>query len=115
MLKGFALLLSFQLLGLLAHHLLRVPVPGPVLGMMLLLVYCLLITPGHELQTTSQGLLSYLPLFILPASAGIVDYGALMRTAWMPLGLALVVSLVVSFWITPYLFRGFLRLFRVQA
>lgn len=115
MLKGFALLLSFQAFGLLANHLFHLPVPGPVLGMLMLLIYCLLATPSAELQNTSQGLLAYLPLFILPASAGIVDYGALMRTAWLPISLALLVSLVVSFWLTPYIFRGFLRLFKVNA
>lgn len=111
MLKGFALLLLFQCLGLLFVSVFHLPVPGPVLGMMLLLAYCLCFTPSQDLQTTSQGLLAYLPLFILPASAGIVNYGELMRSAWLPISLALVVSLIISFCVTPYIFRGFLKLF----
>lgn len=114
-LKGFTQLLAFQGAGLLLNLLFHIPVPGPVLGMLLMLVYCLVFTPGPELQHTSQALLGVLPLFILPASAGIVDYGPLMRTAWLPLSLALVASLVVSFWITPFIFRAFLRLFGVRS
>lgn len=115
MLKGFAVLLLFQCLGLLFNQIFHLPVPGPVLGMLMLLVWCLTVTPSLELQNTSQGLLAFLPLFILPASAGIVDYGALMRTAWLPIGLALLVSLAISFWITPQLFRVFLRLFGARS
>lgn len=115
MLKGFAQLLAFQGAGILLNVLLQVPVPGPVLGMLLMLLYCLIFTPGPDLQQTSQALLGVLPLFILPASAGIVDYGPLMRSAWLPISLALLASLVVSFWITPYLFRMFMRLFGMRS
>lgn len=115
MLKGFTQLLAFQGVGLLLNVLLHIPVPGPVLGMLLMLAYCLVFTPGQELQQTSQALLGVLPLFILPASAGIVDYGALMRSAWFPISLALCASLIISFWITPLIFRGFLRLFGMRS
>jgi holin-like protein len=114
-LKGFTQLLAFQAAGVLMNMLFHLPVPGPVIGMLLMLVYCLVFTPGTELQQTSQGLLAMLPLFILPASAGIVDYGPLLRSAWFPISLALVSSLVISFWATPYLFRFFLRVFGVRA
>lgn len=111
MLKGFATLLGFQCLGWLLSQSLQLPVPGPVLGMLFLLLHSLVFTPSHEVQQTSTQLLAYLPLFILPASAGIVDYGPLLMSAWLPVSLALVVSLVVSFCLTPHLFRFFSRLF----
>lgn len=114
MLKGFAYLLSFQCFGILLSTWFHLPVPGPVLGMMFLLIAILLIPPAQALQNTSQKLLSYLPLFILPASAGIVDFGPLLRTAWLPLMLALSLSLVVSFILTPHLFQFFLKLFGVR-
>ncbi|CBL45282.1 LrgA, probably exported murein hydrolase [gamma proteobacterium HdN1] len=111
MLKGFAVLLAFQCVGWGISQAFHLPVPGPVLGMLLLLIYALVFTPSDDIQAICTQLLKYLPLFILPASVGIIDFGPLLRAEWLPVTLALTISLVISFWVTPLLFRFFSRIF----
>ena len=110
MLAGILQLMLFNLLGYGITVGLNLPIPAPVVGLVLLLIY-LLVRGSLEapLAEASAKLLPLLPLFLIPASAGVVEYGALVRNEWLPILLALVISLVVSFVATPFLFRFFLR------
>jgi len=111
MLTGILLLMVFNLLGFALVGLLDLPIPAPVAGLVLLLVFLLVrgSIPESLAQATSR-LLPLLPLFLIPASAGVVEYGALVRNEWLPILLALVISLLVSFMVTPFLFRLFVRM-----
>ena len=111
MLAGILLLMLFNLLGYGIVALLALPIPAPVAGLVLLLVFLLVrgSIPDSLAEATSR-LLPLLPLFLIPASAGVVEYGALVKNEWFPIVLALVLSLLVSFVATPFLFRFFLRL-----
>lgn len=110
MLAGILLLLLFNLLGFAVVGLLGLPIPAPVAGLVFLLVFLMVrgSVSGALAQATAR-LLPLLPLFLIPASAGVVEYGELVRKEWLPILLALTVSLVVSFVTTPYLFRFFVR------
>lgn len=114
MLKGFAILLGCLWAGSVLSGGLSISIPGAILGMLLLLGLMLVFGISPELERTSLRLLGFMPLFILPASAGIVDYGQLLRDEWLALGLSLTVSLCVSFWITPLLFRFLCRVMLKQ-
>lgn len=109
MLKGFAILLGCLWTGSVLSSSLSNSIPGAILGMLLLLGLMLVLGITPDLERTSLRLLGFMPLFILPASAGIVNYGQLLRAEWLALGLSLTVSLCVSFWITPLLFRFLCR------
>lgn len=111
MLAGILQLMLFNLLGYALVVWLQLPIPAPVAGLVMLLVYLLArgTIPGSLVDATSK-LLPLLPLFLIPASAGVVEYGALVRNEWLPIMLALVISVVVSFVVTPLLFRFFVRL-----
>jgi holin-like protein len=109
MLKGFAILLACLWSGSLLSSALGFTIPGPILGMLLLLALLLVFGISADLERTSLRLLAFMPLFILPASVGIVDYGALLREEWLALALSLTLSLCVSFWMTPLLFRYMCR------
>jgi holin-like protein len=111
MLTGILLLMVFNLLGFALVALLDLPIPAPVAGLVALLAFLLVrgSIPDSLAQATSR-LLPLLPLFLIPASAGVVEYGALVRNEWLPILLALVISLLVSFLVTPFLFRLFVRM-----
>ena len=66
MLHGLAVLLAFQLVGEVLTHLLSLPLPGPVVGMVLLLVALEARLPRWDgLLAASGGLLATLSLLFV--------------------------------------------------
>lgn len=110
MVSGLAVLLVFQLAGEVLAHMLSLPVPGPVVGMVLLLaVLELRRTPGDSLRTVSGGLLATLSLLFVPAGVGIVQHVHRLASEWVALAAALLVStaatLAATGWIASRLLR----------
>lgn len=97
MLYGLIIFISYMLLGEFIAALLAWPVPGSVLGMLLLFI-TLVVRGGvsDSVKQSSQHLLPYLPLFIVPASVGIVNYMDLIRMEGHLILLAMIVSLIVG-------------------
>src|SRR6202021_1653395 len=102
MIRGFFILLTFQLVGEVAARGLGLPAPGPVIGLALLVVALGIYQRWRpldeealaesDLAKAARGLLAALPLLFVPASVGVVQYVGLLREQ----GLALAVALVVS-------------------
>ena len=97
-LKSFFVLLLFQMLGTVLQSLLRIPIPGPVLGMALLAAWLLLRRgePPAALRQTSNGLLAWLGLLFVPAGVGVFAYLPLLRASWLPIVVALVGSSLLT-------------------
>ena len=115
MLLGILYLILFQLLGHLTVQGLGWPIPSPVMGLVFLFAFLVLRGSVPEsLYKVSGVLLPLLPLFLIPASAGIVEHGALLQEDGVAIAIALVVSLVVSVMGGPFLFQFFIRLFGRQ-
>lgn len=94
---GMSVLLGCQMLGEMLTRLLSAPVPGPVFGMVILLVGLLIRgkVPA-SLRMAAEGLLAYLTLLFVPAGVGLIIHGRLIGDDW----LAIVVTLVVSTMLT---------------
>jgi holin-like protein len=93
MIGTLATLLGFQLLGEVLSFSLQLPIPGPVLGMALLLCYLLLdARAAPRLHDTSINLLKHLSLLFVPAGVGIIQHGSRIRGEWLPITVALVAS-----------------------
>ncbi len=107
---SFATLLLFQLAGELLHAVLHLPLPGPVIGMALLTAF-LLARGGVEpaLAATADQLLSILGLLFVPAGVGIVANLALLRSAWLPLTVSVVVSTFLTLLVTAGVMHALLR------
>src|SRR5580658_10327532 len=84
MIRGFFILLVFQLVGEVAARGLALPAPGPVVGLALLVV-ALVVTrrwrsfdeealAASDLGQAARGLLAALPLLFVPAGVGVVQY-----------------------------------------
>lgn len=93
MLQGILTLLFFQFLGECFVKLFALKIPGPIIGMVLLLLFLLARKSSFSaLDVTVSWLLRYLPLFIIPAASGIItQIDTISQEA-----LAILVSLVVS-------------------
>jgi len=95
MIGPIAVLLSAQLVGEVSVRFWGLPLPGPVLGMALMLL-AFAMRPQITLWMIplTRGLLSHLSLLFVPAGVGIVTH--LDRLAGS--GLGLILALVLSTW-----------------
>lgn len=112
MLKALTTLLLFQALGETLSFALRLPLPGPVIGLMLLLAY-LLIRPVSidGLRPTALDMLRHLSLLFVPAGVGIMLHGERLQAEGWKLLLAVVVSTVVTLAMTAWVTRWALSTF----
>lgn len=106
MLTTFAHLLVFQTMGEGLAYAFSLPVPGPVIGMLLLFVYLLLDSSAvHRLAPTALELLKHLSLLFVPAGVGIMVHAHRIAAEWLPIVAALVISTVVSIIVTAVVVR----------
>lgn len=90
-------ILIFQLIGETLTRTLGLIVPGPVLGMALLLLFFVAAPKAAAaIQPTAQGLLSHLSLLFVPAGVGIVGHLDRMGSDGPAILLALLVSTALS-------------------
>ena len=96
--RSFFILLLFQLLGEAVSRFAHLPVPGPVIGMVLLAGWYIARRrePSEQLSSTADGLLSILGLLFIPAGVGIVANLPLLRSAWLPITVALIGSTLLT-------------------
>ena len=113
MLQGIITLITLQLVGEALSTYLNIPIPGAIIGMVLLLAY-LMVKGGvsNHLLTTAQQLFPYLPLLLIPASVGVIQYGELLEREGAAVLIALVLSLLISFILTPFIFRALMLAFK---
>ncbi len=106
MIQTFATLLVFQTLGESLAYALSLPVPGPVIGMLLLFCY-LVLRPAEadKLAPPTLEFLKHLSLLFIPAGVGIMVHAHRVASEWLPIVAALIVSAVVSLVVTAYTLR----------
>ena len=108
MTRALAILLACQLAGTVIEQAVGLPVPGPVLGLLILLV--LLARgggPGRDLHDTAQGLLKYLGLLFVPAGVGVVTELPAIEQNALALAVAIPVSTVLGLLVTGTLMQFF--------
>jgi holin-like protein len=105
MLGGLVVLLACQLVGEVVVDLTGLPVPGPVVGMVLLLGLLQWRRPAADagVLQVSDVLLRHLQLLFVPAGVGVVAHLALLRSEAVPVAVALLLS-----WLAGLLTVGWL-------
>lgn len=96
-LNGITLLLVYQLVGEVTVRLVGLPIPGPVLGMVMLFIT--LMIRGHtpaSVDQASSALLSHLSLLFVPAGVGMMAHFGRIADEWLPITLALLLSTVIT-------------------
>lgn len=96
-LTGITLLLVYQLVGEISVRLLGLPIPGPVLGMVMLFITLLVLGRMPEpLNNASGVLLSHLSLLFVPAGVGMMVHFDRIAAEWLPITLALFFSTIIT-------------------
>ncbi|MGG5808671.1 CidA/LrgA family protein [Falsiroseomonas sp. CW058] len=111
MIPAVTALLACQLLGEVAARALHLPVPGPVVGMVLLFAALLARRRAAppELGRAADGLLDNLGLLFVPAGVGVVLHLPLLARDWAPLTLAVVAGTLAAIAATGRLAQWLLR------
>lgn len=94
MINGLMWLMACQLVGEVIVRLLDVPVPGPVVGMVVLFGLLQLRRSGDEATVVraADGLLQHLQLLFIPAGVGVIVYLEAIRDNAAPIVGAMLIS-----------------------
>lgn len=97
----FTILLVCQLAGEVIKLLSGLPVPGPVIGMVIL--FCALLIRREvpeDLNVVTGGLLQHLSLLFVPAGVGVMLHAQLLTAHWLALTVALIASATLTIAVT---------------
>jgi holin-like protein len=110
MLEALALLLALQTIGEILSYALHLPIPGPVIGMvMLLALLALRPTLVARLKGTTSTLLQHLSLLFVPAGVGVMVHWQRLASEGVAILAAIVVSTVLAIAVTAFTVRALLR------
>jgi holin-like protein len=109
-LRALTVLILCQFAGELTARALHVPLPGPVIGLVVLLVILMVRNgPDPALRDTSLGLLRNLSLLFVPAGVGIVTQLDVLAANWFPILVAILVSTALGLATTGWLMQRLSR------
>ena len=119
MIESLAVILLCQLAGEAVAHGTGWPLPGPVLGMAILLLLLLLrdTLPGlvpaalreARVEAAANGLLGHLSLLFVPAGVGVVGSLDVLGSYGPALGVGLIASTAIGLGVTALVFAAFAR------
>ena len=107
-LKGLTLLLLCQSAGEALARLLHLALPGPVLGMLLLLALLQWPPARAPVQAIADPLLQHLSLLFVPVGVGVISHLELIAQYGLRMLLALVLSTWVGLLVTAFVLRALL-------
>lgn len=110
MLGALTWLLVYQLVGEVVARAFALPVPGPVLGMVML--FATLVArggPAPAMRNTANNLLQHLSLLFVPAGTGVMLHFQRIADEWLALLLAVTVSTVLTIAVSALLLRALSR------
>jgi len=103
---SLTIFLVFQFVGELIARGLTLPIPGPVVGLVLLFV-CLALRPSLStpLTQTAEALHSHMSLLFVPAGVGVSLYYPQLAREWLAILAALVISTLVGLAVTAWVLK----------
>lgn len=104
MIRGFAVLLVYQLAGEAIVRAASLSFPGPVVGMALLLLTLELRggEAGEGLRAVSSGLLGHLSILFVPAGVGVMLHARRLADEWPALLAGLLLSTAAAVAVTGF-------------
>ena len=118
MLNSIFLIFLFQLIGELVQKVLELNIPGPVIGLILLLTTLLLSKKYdhkliHNLKvnliSSAENLVHYIPLFFLPVGVGVVMHLSFLEGSLVKVLFIIVFGTLITLAITGLLMEKLLK------
>ena len=107
MISGLVRILLFQGLGELIAHFFLTLIPGPVIGLVLLLGFLALRrSVNASLEEVASTFSQHFGLLFVPAAVGVVMFWPHLKAHAVAVGLALVVSVVLTIAVTALVLKG---------
>jgi putative effector of murein hydrolase LrgA (UPF0299 family) len=98
---AIAVLFAMQMLGVIIARLTGVPLPGPLIGMLLLLAALLVYGRVPQgMRDTCHHVLKHLMLLFIPPTAGIMLYFGPLEREWIPFLLACIIAAALTIVVT---------------
>lgn len=115
MLISIALFLMLQLIGEALSYGFGWPIPGPVLGMIFLLIGFLVKDDLIErVRLTASVLLAHLALLFVPAGVGIVRHWDRITSEWVAIAAILIIGTAITMVVTGLVIQWSAKLMRVD-
>jgi holin-like protein len=114
---AFLILIGCELLGEILRSALHLPLPGSVIGMLLLAGGIALRDRGaapdstptpSALDRTASALLANMGMLFVPAGVGIIAEAGLLRTEWKPIVVAVIGSTLLGLMVTGFVMHRLL-------
>lgn len=107
------LLLIYQLIGELIVLGFDFPVPGPVVGMLLLLITLLMRGSfATQMRPSTDKILTHLSLLFVPAGVGLMVHLSRLEQEWLAITLALFISTLFGLLVTAWSMMLFSKWFQ---
>ncbi|MDC0093746.1 CidA/LrgA family protein [Alphaproteobacteria bacterium] len=118
MLNSIFIILFFQLIGEFVQKFLELRIPGPVVGLFLLLIILLFCKKSHykmpinfeiNLINSSENLLNYLPLLFIPVGVGVVMHLSLLEENLVSVMLVIIIGTLLTLALTAFVMERLLK------
>jgi holin-like protein len=105
---SFLILVGCQLIGEVLRRALHLPLPGPVIGMLLLATALAIsgndrvgdVADASQLARTANALIGNMGLLFVPAGVGVIVEFGVLRQNWLPILVGLFLSTVLGLVVT---------------
>lgn len=95
------IILGIYLLGELISSLLKLPIPGNILGMVILFILlCTKVVKVENISNVTNFLLNHLSFFFIPAGVGLMTSIGIIQSTWWQLGVVCLVTTVIIIGVT---------------
>lgn len=110
MLGALTVLLVFQLIGEVLVQFAGLPIPGPVIGLLLLfLSLCVRGSLAVPLRDTANGILQHLSLLFVPAGVGVMVHFSRVSGEWLPILAATIISTALAIGVSALVMQALMR------
>lgn len=110
MLGALTTLLIYQLIGEVLVQMLALPIPGPVIGMLLLFLSLWIRGSIPEpLHDTANGILQHLSLLFVPAGVGVMVHFSRVSGEWLPILVAVLASTALAIAVSALVMQALMR------
>lgn len=111
LLRQFLIILLVCFIGEILNKVVHIPLPGSIIGLILLLV-CLLtgMVKAEQIEEISKFLLDHLAFFFIPAGVGLIAYIGILKDNLLPIlaicFLTTFLVMIVTGWTVQFLKRS---------